>query len=49
MQTTEVDIRDGLRPAVQIPYKIAINMRRWDAAALSLRGRPLDVLMGVAL
>jgi hypothetical protein len=25
------------------------SVRRWDAAALNLRGRPLDVLMGVAL
>jgi hypothetical protein len=28
---------------------VRVRMRRWDAVALSLRGRPLDVLMGVAL
>jgi hypothetical protein len=29
--------------------RITYNLRRWDASALTQRGRPLDVLISVAL
>jgi hypothetical protein len=35
--------------AISVDKATPMNLRRWDATTLTQRGRPLDVLMGVAL